>query len=139
MHILFLCGCMRRPPNKFEQQIREAWPQVSHCLGVVDQTGLESKTGNQRFDPVATIEKFLRSHPQYWDNPGDLFFISTNNSYWLYEKIASNDVAVLKRVVNIDNLSQVLYIGETFGLKKIVITNLIDNTIIPVNIEKQEQ
>jgi len=136
--ILFFCGCMRRSPNKFEQQVREAWPQVSHCLGVVDQTGFDSKKDNRVFDPVFTIENFLRSYPQYWDNPGDLFFISTNNSCWLYEERADNDIAILKRVVNVENSSEVIYVGETFGSKKIVITNLMDKTIIPVNIEKRE-
>lgn len=125
-------GCMRSSPPEFEQQVREAWPQVSHCLGVVAQAGFDCKKGDQFFNPVSTIAIFLRSHPQYWDNPGDLFYINTNKCYWLDERIAKQDVAILKKIVNEDNPLEVLYVGETYGSQKIIVTNLVYDAVIPV-------
>jgi hypothetical protein len=124
-------ACGRKGDYDFEQRTREAWPESINLIGMMDGEVFSSKKGNCDFDPVKVLTSFIQSNVVCTPFQSDVYYINTNKCLWMTNSLSS-DPAIVKKVVSRINPSRVMYVGVTFGCKKVSSTNLFEGGLVPV-------
>lgn len=124
-------GCGRKGDYDFEQRTREAWPESINLIGMMDGEVFASKKRNCDYDPVKVLTSFLQSNVVCKPIQSDVYYVNTNKCLWTTNSLSS-DSAILKKVVSRINPSRVMYVGVTFGCKKVCSTNLLEGGLVPV-------
>lgn len=132
---LLLGACGSGSDYLFEQQVREAGPIVQELLGIMDQVAFDSKKSDQAFDPKIMFSALLRSKLRDCVERTDLYYINTNQTYWMYNELTTN-IAIAKRVMSKKGPSRVLYVCATFGCQTICSSNLCQQGLVPVMVQQ---
>lgn len=132
--LLFAGACSRKTDYDFEQRAREAWPESIRLLSLMDGEAFAKKEKKGDYDPVRVLSTLLKSNVVYRTFQSDVYYVNTNDLFWMTNTLSS-DPAIVKKIVDRSDPSRVLYVGVTFECKKFCLTNLSARGLVPIELD----